>query len=369
MADKEQLSILREGVSLWHQWRKINPTVVPDLSNASLRGADLHGANLNGADLRTIDLSGTDLSGANLSHADLSGANLSGADLSGANLSAANFIVAKFSGADLSNVDLRKANLSGADFSFTNLSKADFSGANLQGADLRSAGLNSATLHDTDLRNATLRGADLYGVSLYNANLSNADLSNADLSSGQAISTNFNQATLTGACLEAWKVNGSTTLRGIVCEYVYLRREDGNLKERRPRSGNFGPGEFITSFQQILKTIDLTFTDGIDWTAFFLAFQELGEHYGKKALSIQAIEKKRGEALVVRLEVPQKVDKSALEQQAKELYKNKLVLMDRRYRTKLRAKDRDIAAYRQRNSNLTKIAEILALRQITAKQS
>ncbi|MEO0984594.1 MAG: pentapeptide repeat-containing protein [Cyanobacteria bacterium J06639_14] len=368
MADKEQLSILNEGVSLWHQWRKINPAVVPDLSNASLRGADLHGANLSGADLRTIDLTGTDLSGANLSGADLSGANLSGADLSGANLSQANLIVAKFNGADLSNVDFRKANLSGVDFSYTNLSKADFSQANLQGADLHNAGLSNATLHDVDLRNASLRSADLYGVSLYNANLSNADLSNADLSSGQAIATNFHQATLTGACLEAWNINGSTTLRGVICEYIYLRREDGAMKERRPRNGNFRPGEFTTSFQQILKTVDLAFADGIDWTAFFLAFQELSERYGQKAVSIQAIEKKRGESLVVRLEVPRKADKSALERRAKELYRNKLALMERRYRNNLRAKDGEIAEYRKRNTNLTKITEILALRQLTAKK-
>ena len=368
MADQEQLAILREGVHLWHQWRQSNPDIAPDLSNATLRGAALRGANLSGADLRTIDLSAADLSGANLSDADLSGANLSGADLSRANLSKANFIVAKFSGADLTEVNLAKANLGGADFSFTNLSKADLSGANLHGADLHSAGLSHATLHDVDLRNSSLRSADLYGVSFQNANLYNADLSNADLSEGQATATNFNQATLTGACLEAWDINGSTTLRGVICDYVYLRRENGTLKERRPRSGNFRPGEFTTSFQKILQTIDLSFPEGIDWTAFFLAFQELSEVSGKKVLSIQAIEKKRGEALIVRLEVPQKIDKAILEQRAKELYNAKVAILERRYRTNLNAKDSDIAAYRQRNTNLTKIAEILALRQLNAKK-
>ena len=75
-----------------------HPSIKPDLSGATLRGADLFDADLSFTVLprgrtsarrapREADLSGANLSGANLSGANLSGANLSGADLSGANLS------------------------------------------------------------------------------------------------------------------------------------------------------------------------------------------------------------------------------------------------------------------------------------------
>lgn len=366
MADRDQLGILKQGIEVWHRWRRDNPDVAPNLDRAPLRGAFLCSARLSGADLRNADLCGTDLSKADLRFANLSGADLTGADLTGANLSGGNFVVAKFGGADLSEASLRKADLGGADLSFTSLRKADLSGASLRGADLNSADLSSATLHDVDLKNATLRSADLHGVSLYKADLRKADLRKADLSSGHVIDTNFNAATLTGACLEGWNINGSSTLNGIVCDFIYLKRENGDLTERRPRSGTFRPGEFNAYYQKSLKTIDLAFVNGIDWTAFFLAFQELGEQYPDKALSIQAIEKKKGEDLMIRLEVPQKANRAAIEAYIKQLYKVQLKLMDQSYRSKLRAKGSDVAAYRKRNANLLKIVELLALRQVVS---
>ena len=75
MANPEHLEILKRGVEEWNTWRKENPEVRPDLSEARLREANLNGANLSGANLFK----------ANLSRATLSGANLTGADLRGAN--------------------------------------------------------------------------------------------------------------------------------------------------------------------------------------------------------------------------------------------------------------------------------------------
>lgn len=109
--DLKHLSILREGVEAWNEWRERNPKVVPGLNGTDLRRGSFREANL----------SRTDLSGANLSEADLRHANLREANLSGA---------------DLSKADLRRANLCEADLSGANLSQADLVGANLTGARL-----------------------------------------------------------------------------------------------------------------------------------------------------------------------------------------------------------------------------------------
>jgi uncharacterized protein YjbI with pentapeptide repeats len=97
MANPEHLAKLKEGVEAWNQWRKENPDVEPDLSQAFLQEADLSEAdlryaNLKGADLDRVNLRGAKLSGANLEWADLYDADLRGADLGGADLSYATLV-------------------------------------------------------------------------------------------------------------------------------------------------------------------------------------------------------------------------------------------------------------------------------------
>ncbi len=66
MANRQQLSILKQGTLPWNDWRKKNPDVRPDLYEASLAGANLHGANLSGANLGGAELSSTDPQEVNL---------------------------------------------------------------------------------------------------------------------------------------------------------------------------------------------------------------------------------------------------------------------------------------------------------------
>jgi hypothetical protein len=40
MANPEHLAILKQGVEVWNNWRKENPTIQPDFIGADLRGAD-----------------------------------------------------------------------------------------------------------------------------------------------------------------------------------------------------------------------------------------------------------------------------------------------------------------------------------------
>ena len=101
--DPKHLSILREGVEAWNEWRERNPKVVPGLNGTDLRRGSFREANL----------SRTDLSGANLSEADLRQANLREANLSGADLSQADLVGANLTGARL---DLHEAKSMGAKF-------------------------------------------------------------------------------------------------------------------------------------------------------------------------------------------------------------------------------------------------------------
>jgi len=138
MANPKHLEILKQGVETWNQWRKDNPEVIPDLSEAVVTGAVLSSINLSGADLHEADIRG-----ANLVDADLRGANFSGAKL---NL------------ADLGVADLRGANISGAILWWVNLRSAFLSGANLSGTDLRGANLAEADMYRVNLTGAEAGG-------------------------------------------------------------------------------------------------------------------------------------------------------------------------------------------------------------------
>ncbi|MDB9378998.1 pentapeptide repeat-containing protein, partial [Nodularia sphaerocarpa] len=105
---------------------------------------------------------------------------------------------------------------------------------------------------------ANLSNADLSVADLSNADLSVANLSNANLSESKVIATNFDNATLTGACIKDWSVNSETKLDKVVCEYVYLSNEyEGISKSRRPIEGKFLPGEFASLYKKIIETTDL----------------------------------------------------------------------------------------------------------------
>lgn len=134
MANPEHLKLLQQGAEKWNEWRRLNPEVKPDLSDANLSRADLSGASLynadlSGANLRRANLIRANLSGSNLRRSDLFGTDLSAAYLSSANLTAADLSFADLSDADLSDADLSGALLGGANLTNTSVAEADFSKA------------------------------------------------------------------------------------------------------------------------------------------------------------------------------------------------------------------------------------------------
>jgi uncharacterized protein YjbI with pentapeptide repeats len=77
MADESHLSLLKQGVKAWNEWREQNVWCKPNLS-----GTDLNRADLGGANLMTVDLTGASLIEANLSSTNLFKANLNEQTLS-----------------------------------------------------------------------------------------------------------------------------------------------------------------------------------------------------------------------------------------------------------------------------------------------
>ena len=330
MANAKHLKILNQGVEVWNQWRRENRKLRPDLNgadfiNTKLSRADLSGADFINAKLRDADLSNAKLSGANLSRARLTGVDFSDADLSNAKLSDAKLINAKLNRARLTDADLSKIDLSNAKLSFAKLINA-----NLSDADLSRASLGGASLGGADLSRTSLGSADLSGTNLSNAKLSGVNLSGVNLRASQILNTDFKNANLTGACIEDWQIGSSTNLADVQCDYIYRKYdwETGEFTHRLPADpdSTFALGEFAKRFQILesaVETIDLTFTEGIDWQAFFASFQALRDQHADDAVSIQGMERK-GAAFVVRLQVEGGADKGAIETEMKRLYQARL---------------------------------------------
>jgi uncharacterized protein YjbI with pentapeptide repeats len=234
MANKDYLTLLKQGANTWNQWRENNPGIKPDLSFSNLSRTNLRELDLSDANLRDVDFSRANLDYANLSRADLTSANFMGANLSRANLNgtisilAVNFsraflgeaslveanLSANFSDADLRRANLTKANLHGANLSAANLSEATLSEACLMTAILSNAILSGADLRGADLKGvdlsqANLRGADLSRANLFLANLYRADLSGVNLSNATLESVNLSETDLSGANLKGADLNQS----------------------------------------------------------------------------------------------------------------------------------------------------------------
>ena len=253
------------------------------------------------------------------------------------------------------------AAMRGTNFGSADLTDANFSSARLKSTDMREANLTRVRWYgakmldrvrpgDTYLKNAQVRqwligkgteknfdGEKLQGINLQGANLTDASFIGTDL--GEA---NLIGATLTGACIQDWNINSQTKLDDVICDYVYLKE---GQQERLPHDLNrtFKPGEFTKYIEKALNTVDLIFTDGINWGEFLKSFKELQDEYGEENVGVQAIEKKSDGAFVIRLTVPPDANKAEIESQIKQSYETKLQVLEAWYLAQLQAKDETIA--------------------------
>lgn len=270
--------------------------------------------------------------------------------------------------ADLNNADLTDANLSGGMLEDVDLERAIFKGTNLQ---------------DIVLQGANLRQCNLSDQNLNGNNLSHCDLSGANLSKAQLFAADLTNAILTGACIQDWQINSETKLSNVQCDFIYRKfnQQTGEYSHRLPADPNstFAPGEFTKLFQILesaLDTINLTFTEGIDWQAFFASFQELKTQRPNEAIAIRRMEDK-GAAFVVGFTAKLGADKGAIETEMKQLYQAELKRLEARYEERLRLQSEHLKdvkdaladarqlrdSERQRNTDLARQIESLAAKQ------
>ena len=122
MATPQHVEAVLQGAEYWNKWRKSNPSVVPDLSGASLTKADLRDATLFCANFASANLSQADLSESCLVAADFYQSNLIGAKLVGCDLAGAHL-----SKAILDDADLTRARLIGANLNMARMWRANMS--------------------------------------------------------------------------------------------------------------------------------------------------------------------------------------------------------------------------------------------------
>ena len=182
MANLDYLAKLREGATVWNDWRRNELGIFYiNLSQANLAGENLFDINL-----RDADLGYTDLAKTNLDRANLRDANLQSTDLTQASLRWAELVAA-----DLRKANLRGTNFTGANLREARLSSVDLFGADLLGANFYGADLSRANLSRANLKRANLTGANLSGANLKRASLDETVFGNTDLSVVKALESCF----------------------------------------------------------------------------------------------------------------------------------------------------------------------------------
>lgn len=230
MANPEHLKILKQGVSVWNEWRKKNSKIRPDFLNAKLNGMNLGNVNFYNTNLGGAILNKANLAGAELIHAWLNQANLEGADLSHA---------------DLGSAYVGKANLSAANLSRARCVETDFDRATLSDVDFE-----GARLHRTNFRHAILSGANFSGVHLAYAVLTEVDLSQ-----------------VTGLT-EAWHQGPSS----IGIDTIY--RSKGNIPESFLKNAGV-PADFIT----FMKSLE---GKAIEFYTCFISYSSKDDEFAKR---------------------------------------------------------------------------------------
>ncbi|MCJ8279055.1 MAG: pentapeptide repeat-containing protein [Rivularia sp. ALOHA_DT_140] len=289
-------------------------------------------------------IGGTSFRNADLSYLDFSHAVLKSTDFRNAILTRTNFHLAKK--LNLSRV----GNTILANSQVINLvvtkkgNNKSFQGLNIKGANLANAYLNDINLTEADISEATFE---------------NACLERANLTKAQALNTDFQKAYLTAACLEGWNIDSTTKLDKTICDYIFLLN---NHHERRPSNGNFNPGEFTKLFQVVLNTVDLIFRNGLDLQALSAALIKVQNQNLNTDIAIKSIENKGDGVVVVRVEIPEDVnkniDKQNIHAEFTQGYQKALQAKIAKYQAELQSIDDQIEIYRQHQADLRNLMRI-----------
>lgn len=166
--NNDHLAILSKGIEYWNNWRKENPSVVPDLSHAHLyRGWFVNG-NFDNCNLESAVFGDSTSGGATFQNANLNHTHFMGATLAHANFEGALFEDTSFALANLQGANLRKSNLSNLWMAQSNLSEANLSGCTIENTNLKFANLYKTNVDNTTFREVDLQGAQLVDTSVNN---------------------------------------------------------------------------------------------------------------------------------------------------------------------------------------------------------
>ncbi|MEG4105375.1 pentapeptide repeat-containing protein [Microcoleus sp. S13_C5] len=283
-----------------------------------------------------------------------------------------------FRNADLTDANFTEATLKSTDFRTANLTRTCFH----KTEKLDRARVGNSILADTHVRQLLItrdgynksyvgtdfQGANLTGVDLNKANLKQANVSEAtlhqanlefaNLTETQALATDFTEAYFTGACLEAWNIDATTKLDRVDCRFVFLLeypKPGTDDRDRRPHhiTKCFEPGDFEKLYKKIMETVQILLKDGINPEAFVAAFQKLMREFPEITPdSIQAIEKK-GDDILMTLNVLEGTDKGKLEQSWDEGYQAGLPAQSQA--EKLRSQAREIEIHDQNRLDMKEI--------------
>ncbi|MGM3304584.1 pentapeptide repeat-containing protein [Anabaena sp. WFMT] len=296
---------------------------------------------------------GTSFRGADFTDADFTGATLKNTDFRNANLTRTRFYEAKK--LDLARVDgTILTNRAVIDLLVTGNGRGkSYAGANLRGANLIGADLKEANLKDADIIEATFQGACLEW---------------ANLTLSQAVGTNFTNAHMTGACVEAWNIEITTILDNVDCRFVYLLeypKPGTDDRERRPSSGEFKEGDFTKLFKEVLNTVDFIFRHKLDnGEAFSTALKKVLEDEKTK---LKSFDDKGDGIFVFKVAVPEGADKEKIHSDFTQNYQLALAAVEEKYKALLQAKDNEIVIYRQQSADMKEITSLLANKPITVQ--
>jgi uncharacterized protein YjbI with pentapeptide repeats len=220
----------------------------------------------------------------------------------------------RFEGAKLAGASFRKTRMVGVRLGDAGLMRTQWDGTSgledclhddpvLDQAAVRSL-LASRVGREFSLVRANLHGTDLNGVDLRAANLKEANLTGALLT----------DADLTGACIEAWNLDNTTDLRGVKCDYVFLREvpDSKGSRQRRPADPEriFEPAEFEKLYTKALQEMEILLRKGLSPAAMREAFRELQEQH--PGVHITKFED-RGSHVLAGLGLPPGADEASVE--------------------------------------------------------
>jgi len=113
-------------------------------------------------------------------------------------------------------------------------------------------------------------------------------------------------------------------------------------------------------------TIEFSFHNGIDWSAFKYSFNLVIENEGIE-VEVQGIEDKGNGELVVRVRVPSDANKAQVYKDFMCNYEVTIQAIEAKYQAALQSKDEQITIYREKSADRTEILRLLANRPVTVE--